>query len=89
MGKCEIGEFFTNTNMDSNVVNQQNTISYMQLITLGKHSKNKFCIGVFFYFKKAFDVCSHSILLMKLERMGVRGLPWIGSGATWITALSL
>jgi len=42
---------------------------------------NKYCIGVFFDLKKAFDVCSHEILLMKLERMGIRGtaLEWFKS----------
>ena len=33
-------------------------------------NENKYCIGVFFDLKKAFDMCSHEILLMKLERMG-------------------
>jgi hypothetical protein len=44
-------------------------------------NENKFCIGVFFDLKKAFDVCSHEILLMKLSRMGVRGaaLEWFKS----------
>jgi hypothetical protein len=38
----------------------------------------KFCIGVFLDLKKAFDVCSHPILLKKLEKMGIRGtsLSW-------------
>jgi len=42
---------------------------------------NKYCIGVFFDLKKAFDVCSHEILLMKLEKMGIKGtaLQWFTS----------
>jgi hypothetical protein len=39
---------------------------------------NKFAIGVFFDLKKAFDVCSHDILSMKLSKMGINGtaLDW-------------
>ena len=42
---------------------------------------NKYCIGVFFDLKKAFDVCSHDVLLMKLDKMGVKGtaLNWFRS----------
>jgi hypothetical protein len=42
---------------------------------------NKYCIGVFFDLKKAFDVCSHDVLLMKLDKMGVKGtaLNWFKS----------
>jgi len=44
-------------------------------------NENKFCLGIFFDLKKAFDVCSHDILLMKLEKMGIRGtsLNWFRS----------
>jgi hypothetical protein len=34
---------------------------------------NKYTIGVFFDLKKAFDTCSHDILLMKLNKMGITG----------------
>jgi hypothetical protein len=36
-------------------------------------TEGNFCIGVFLDFKKAFDVCSHSILLKKLKKMGING----------------
>jgi hypothetical protein len=37
---------------------------------------NKYTIGVFFDLKKAFDVCSHDILLMKLSKMGITGIAY-------------
>ncbi len=30
-----------------------------------------YCIGVFIDLKKAFDVCSHDVLLAKLQKMGI------------------
>ena len=44
-------------------------------------NENNYCIGEFFDLKKAFDVCSHDILLMKLNKMGVNGvaLEWFRS----------
>ncbi len=33
-----------------------------------------FCIAVFLDLKKAFDVCSHEILLAKLEKMGIQNV---------------
>jgi hypothetical protein len=41
-----------------------------------------FCVGDFFDLKKAFDVCSHSILLKKLSEMGITG-----TAHTWFTTL--
>jgi hypothetical protein len=42
---------------------------------------NNYCIGVFLDLKKAFDVCSHDILLKKLAKFGIRGreLDWFKS----------
>jgi len=36
-------------------------------------NEREYCIGVFLDLPKAFDVCSHSILLKKLQKMGIRG----------------
>jgi hypothetical protein len=42
---------------------------------------NHYCIGVFLDLKKAFDVCSHEILLKKLKKMGINGIAhsWFSS----------
>ena len=44
-------------------------------------NRKEHCIGVFIDLKKAFDTVNHNILLGKLERCGVRGLPlqWLAS----------
>jgi hypothetical protein len=40
-----------------------------------------YCIGIFLDLKKAFDVCSHEILLKKLKKMGIQGktFDWFSS----------
>ena len=53
--------------------------------TIGKAlNEGKFCIGLFLDLRKAFDVCSHEILLMKLKKLGVTGtaLNWFQSYLT-------
>ena len=44
-------------------------------------NRKEHCIGVFIDLKKAFDTVNHEILLGKLERSGIRGLPlrWMAS----------
>jgi exonuclease III len=52
---------------------EQNLIQITNYITAALNN-NEFCIGVFIDLKKAFDVCSHQILLSKLSRMGINGI---------------
>ena len=44
-------------------------------------NEGKYAVGVFFDLKKAFDVCSHGILLKKLKNLGITGieLEWFSS----------
>jgi hypothetical protein len=37
-------------------------------------NENMYCIGVFLDLRKAFDVCSHEILLKKTKKMGINGI---------------
>ena len=59
---------------------EQNLLHVVNYISNSLNSGN-FCIGVFLDLKKAFDVCSHSILLKKLKKLGVEGtaLDWFTS----------
>ena len=59
---------------------EQNLLHVVNFISNALNSGN-FCIGIFLDLKKAFDVCSHSILLKKLKKLGVDGiaLDWFTS----------
>jgi hypothetical protein len=49
-----------------------NLLQIVNYITKALDEGN-FCIGVFLDLKKVFDVCSHEILLRKIQKMGIRG----------------
>jgi len=51
---------------------EQNLFQVIKYITEALNER-EYCIGVFLDLRKAFDVCSHSILLRKLQKMGIRG----------------
>ena len=59
---------------------EQNLLHVVNFISNALNSGN-FCIGIFLDLKKAFDVCSHYILLKKLKKLGVDGiaLDWFTS----------
>jgi hypothetical protein len=62
---------------------EQNLISVTNFIGTALN-KGNFCIGVFLDLRKAFDTCSHRILLTKLSKLGVNGtaLQWFRSYLT-------
>jgi hypothetical protein len=51
---------------------EHNLIQLTNYITTALN-EGMYCMAVFLDLKKAFDVCSHDILLKKLRRMGIRG----------------
>ena len=59
---------------------EQNLLHIVNYIS-GALNENKYCIGVFLDLKKAFDVCSHEILLKKLSKMGITGVAY-----TWFNS---
>jgi hypothetical protein len=59
---------------------QHNLIQLTNFINNALKEK-KYAIGIFLDLKKAFDVCSHSILIRKLQKLGIRdtALKWFTS----------
>ena len=51
---------------------EQNLLHVFNFISQALN-KGNFCIGIFLDLKKAFDVCSHDILLKKLKKFGIEG----------------
>jgi hypothetical protein len=58
--------FLPNRSIDHNLLQIVNYITKAL-------DEGNFCIEVFLDLKKAFDVCSHKILLKKIHKMGIRG----------------
>jgi hypothetical protein len=52
---------------------EHNLMQILNYITTALND-SMFCIGVFLDLRKAFDVCSHSILLEKLKKMGIQDI---------------
>jgi hypothetical protein len=54
---------------------EHNLLHIVNYVTAALNDGN-FCVGVFLDLKKAFDVCSHTILLKKLKKMGINGITY-------------
>jgi hypothetical protein len=59
---------------------EQNLIQILNYIT-DAINQDMYCVGVFLDLKKAFDVCSHEILLKKIKKMGI-----VGTAHKWFSS---
>ena len=59
---------------------EHNLLHVVNYISQSLNNGN-YCLGIFLDLKKAFDVCSHDILLKKLKKLGIEGsaLDWFSS----------
>ncbi len=62
----------------------EDNLLHLQNFVSTSLNEDKYCIGIFLDLKKAFDVVSHSILLKKLDKMGIKNmsLKWFQSYLT-------
>jgi hypothetical protein len=54
-----------------NLSTEHNLLQVMNFIS-NSLNKGNYCIGVFLDLRKAFDTCSHDILLKKLSKLGIK-----------------
>ncbi len=68
--------------MDSNQKKStEHNLTHLSNYVFKAMNEKKFCIGIFLDLKKAFDVCSHKILLQKPKKYGILGTThdWLSS----------